>query len=952
MIRSSARSNKGQPPSYLKDYVVEATSNSNQLNKNASEDNNFNENTVIDNSGSENSNMGSQEEILSAFERLTHQLNEMQTQREADIKVRDEFQNDVMNRINQLSIIQTNAIENQPTQPQQNTENQTASNLLSPTDSFKSAVLEDDITASSSAPDFTPISTVPSTFSTTTSAKNLRSIYSPNIIGNRSSHTPYRMPQYIPFLTHAPLQMTRFIQPGPDSNQFYDSGFYPQNMIPSSCPQQFLPTDHAPQPSRHMQDDDNISNALKFNNPSRDANYSYNSVNVPPNPVNYERHRKLHDLPEFHGKPEQWPMFISSYRDSTHAFGYSNLENNLRIQKSVKGDAMKAIESLLIFPENIENAITQLEFLYGRPECLIRSQITEVRRIAAIDENHLEQLIPFATKIRNLSTFLETTNSQQHLANPMLIEELVNKLPMNKRMDWAQFSMNIKPYATVKDFSTWVDQIARLVSKIISTTTPLTSQFDKRTNSKKNTVLHASSSSFGEASQKPETTSSTTSAISCSICGASHKTTECEKFINSNVNDRWTQVKGKRLCFTCLRKGHSTFSCRFKKHCGVDNCRRYHHKLLHEAKIEVTPPITPNSSNPPADQRSCLSCQSNGIENQPPQILFKVVPVKLYGANKVITSHALLDEGSEVSMIDQELANQLGLKENSTQPLHLKWFGNITSKYESKSINIDVCGVSKGCKKFQLTNLHTVKDLELPIQSLCLEKLHSKFHHLRGLPIVDYSNVRPKILIGIDNGYVGLAKLTRYGKPDEPICIKTKLGVIVYGPTQSQSTLPKNVLFIENDSKNYEPQIDDIVKDYFTTENFGVKAPVAIIESKSDERARQILEETTKRIGNRFETGLLWCKDDVQLPDSRPMAERRLYGIEKKMVNDPEFAHDYKSNMNKYIQNKYARKLTDEEAKIRTSRTWYLPHFGVRNPNKPQSYEQFLMLLQPLMGFR
>lgn len=86
-------------------------------------------------------------------------------------------------------------------------------------------------------------------------------------------------------------------------------------------------------------------------------------------------HRKLHDLPEFQGLPEQWPMFVTAYNESTDAFGYTSLENNFRLQKCLKGEAKSAVESLLIYPNNVDEVMLQLEFLFGRPELLIKSQI-------------------------------------------------------------------------------------------------------------------------------------------------------------------------------------------------------------------------------------------------------------------------------------------------------------------------------------------------------------------------------------------------------------------------------------------------------------------------------------------------------------------------------------------------------------------------------------------------
>lgn len=42
-------------------------------------------------------------------------------------------------------------------------------------------------------------------------------------------------------------------------------------------------------------------------------------------------------------------------------------------------------------------------------------------------------------------------------------------------------------------------------------------------------------------------------------------------------------------------------------------------------------------------------------------LVFRVLPVKLYGPNCVLETFALLDEGSSVTMIDSSLVRQLGL---------------------------------------------------------------------------------------------------------------------------------------------------------------------------------------------------------------------------------------------------------------------------------------------------
>lgn len=180
-------------------------------------------------------------------------------------------------------------------------------------------------------------------------------------------------------------------------------------------------------------------------------------------------HRKIYDLPEFSGAAEDWPMFLSAFDHTTAAYGYNNFENCLRLQKALKGQALECVKSLLIHPNNTPTAIEQLKFQYGRPELLIRCQLQQVREILPIAENAIEMLVPFAIKVRNLAAFLETANGQQHLSNPTLMDELVQKLPMNRRLDWAQYASSLRSWPTVLDFSNWLQGVANLIRSVQST---------------------------------------------------------------------------------------------------------------------------------------------------------------------------------------------------------------------------------------------------------------------------------------------------------------------------------------------------------------------------------------------------------------------------------------------------------------------------------------------------
>lgn len=95
-----------------------------------------------------------------------------------------------------------------------------------------------------------------------------------------------------------------------------------------------------------------------------------------------------------------------------------------------------------------------------------------------------------------------------------------------------------------------------------------------------------------------------------------------------------------------------------------------------------------------------------------------------------------------------------------------------------------------------------------------------------------------------------------------------------------------------------------------------------------------IMENTTRCINGRYETGLLWRHDMVQLPSSREMALRRLVCFENKLMRDTELKTIVNEKILDYLSKGYARKLCDDELK-QTPKTWYLPIFSIRNPNKP-----------------
>ncbi|XP_064648573.1 uncharacterized protein LOC135500838 [Lineus longissimus] len=66
------------------------------------------------------------------------------------------------------------------------------------------------------------------------------------------------------------------------------------------------------------------------------------------------------------------------------------------------------------------------------------------------------------------------------------------------------------------------------------------------------------------------------------------------------------------------------------------------------------------------------------------------------------------------------------------------------------------------------------------------------------------------------------------------------------------------------------------------------------------------------------------------------MAESRFESLCKKLNKNPDMRSRYETEMNGYIAKGHARRLSPEEAELKSDQTYYLPHHGVVNPKKPK----------------
>ncbi|XP_058827946.1 uncharacterized protein LOC131687873 [Topomyia yanbarensis] len=591
----------------------------------------------------------------------------------------------------------------------------------------------------------------------------------------------------------------------------------------------------------------------------------------------------------------------------------------LRLQRCLSGPALETVRSRLVLPAAVPQVIETLRMRFGRPELLINALLRKVRDIPAPRSDRLEGLIDFGMAVQALCDHIEAANERAHLSNPSLLQELVAKLPADQRMMWAGYKRSCQ-VVDLKTFSDYMTSVVQDASSVV-TFEPESRRNNPRDRPKNKAFVNTHAMEGAVSSVRSmNVPTGAAKQFDCAHCSKTgHRVRECIAFKALHVDDRWRRVRALGLCQNCLFS-HGRRACRIRSSCDIEGCQFRHHPLLHSLR---GPPKAPASNALVAENHTHRLLTSS--------TLFRIIPVILHGSDVSIDTFAFLDEGSDLTLMEHDLAVSLGLK-GSPQPLCLRWTGN-TSRMEKESqrITFEIAGEGQH-KRHKIVNARTVQCLNLPSQSFQVEEAATKHAHLRGIPVSSYHNAKPKILIGIDNLRLALPLKVREGDGTGPIAARTRLGWCVYGPRESGDTEAYNFHVSRCDC---DEELHDTVKQFFAIEEAGVR-PSNIPMSKEEQRALTILETTTRRVENRFETGLLWKEDNVEFPNSYTMAVRRLKCLERRMDRDPLLKENLHRQMCEYEAKGYAHRATKAEIDAADPRrVWYLPVGAVINPKKP-----------------
>lgn len=343
--------------------------------------------------------------------------------------------------------------------------------------------------------------------------------------------------------------------------------------------------------------------------------------------------------------------------------------------------------------------------LYGRPEVIIKSIIDKIREYPSVKSDKLDVLMDFAFEVQTICTTIESLDRENYLSDPMLIEELVDKLPTPEKKDWARFKCG-KRHVTLRTLADWLYELAELLSTIA---TPRTVKFNENKSEKEKTErnektigLEHVNVHLNQAQTSSEVNNQQTKQQSrkfpCFICNNDCSNVEkCSKFKSLAVNERWKAMNDHKLCRRCLRK-HKT-PCRATSVCGKNGCPYKHHFLLHNDERH-SPPKNSSTAN-----TTVVTSNVHNVTNV--STMLRIVPVNLYNGIKSVATFAFFDEGTTVTMMEKSLANQLGLNGTAEQ-ICLVWTNKIHRRERAERVSLEISGINGFNKRYELKSVRTV----------------------------------------------------------------------------------------------------------------------------------------------------------------------------------------------------------------------------------------------------
>jgi len=662
------------------------------------------------------------------------------------------------------------------------------------------------------------------------------------------------------------------------------------------------------------------------------------------------------NLIPFDGDPKKYPAWIAQFEDVIDSdMSLTSVQKMALLKLCLTEDMKDNLGDTLNDPMMYNEALKQLANTFGNPILVSKSYVHTLMNLPKVTSmQDYQGLMSLSNKLKGAVASLKYGGFERELVSSSTLESVLCKLPDEFQIKWGQQVMkNLPKPLTLIEFCDWFS--SKMLGQMFvkharySSTAVVKDRKgskDEKGGKPSSKVLNvAIGSADSTADKKKERTKP-----SCCCCKEAHWTSKCKEFANKPVAERAEIARSNGLCFRCLNKGHMKNDCPFSKlRCQVEKCNYRHHTLLHGS---AAPKRSKEKEPTAADGKKTVSVKStdaakggkgadvsslavSGSENT---VLLGIVPIVLRYSDKAVHTYAVLDNGSETTLITKTISEELGI-DGPTQLRRFKWFDHHEEEKEVKMVNFTFANES-GSKSFDVKNGFIVERLTISERKCDWPTIKTQYDHLSllDLPAIDSSLVT--VLIGRDVRDAN--DILKYAKPpsgvDAPEAILTHFGWCVIGPVPDRlfshdifydATSVCKVSVVPTDT-----EMKDLIERFWSTESFGVTPTEVTKYTAKEQRALDILESTFKNLGGKCQVGFPWATDNPYFPNNRDVALRAFEQLERRFERDPEYAKMFDVQIQEYISLNFVKRIETPEQHPPKMLFYLIPH-GVEHPHKP-----------------
>ncbi|XP_035990493.1 uncharacterized protein LOC118562319 [Fundulus heteroclitus] len=590
---------------------------------------------------------------------------------------------------------------------------------------------------------------------------------------------------------------------------------------------------------------------------------------------------------------------------------------------------------------------------YGQPHQLSLQRIAELMEEPAIRAGDTVAFRRFALRVRALVGMLEQLgeDGRIELRCGSHVARLTSKLPQDLRATFRRHLHSWKAgIPSLMDFAEWLEYELEIqedgdrfgkIEDIQRGRSWARKEHDKdhKATRKTSNVLHGTAHDtppqagqaevldYQGAPEKPK--------AYCPYCSnAQNFLDQCLNFKQLTKEQKTTWVKSNNRCWRCGRH-HQAAQCRLRVLCKT--CKGKHLEALHEVNLRSGRNETTPVNGTGAEVKSTTDVLYLDRRAGCNQVLLKISKVLLRNGDHTLETYAILDDGSERTILLQEAVQTLQLQ-GTPENLTLRTVRKDVKTLNGSSVTFKISPTGQPTKTFTIESAFTADGLGLAEHSYPVKRLQRRYKHLRMLPLQPFTAVHPLLLIGSDCPHlVTPIEPVRLGPPGGPAAVKTRLGWSLQGPVKSlqQGNRPTQCLFMSTMSPAAE--LFNQVEKLWQLDILPYRNEKLVTRSRRDQEAMNLLEAKTRRVEVdgvlRYATPLLRVSNMPTLTAQPEAVLASLRSTEKRLSRDPEKAEAYQAEIAKLKKAGYVSEVSQEPEKT-SNESWFIPHHLVTHNGK------------------